>query len=121
MLLQKNTITPLPQAAKGWSINEVLADLKTRGYRLMFRREPTCLYCIELNRWIKADNFIVDECYHFEDAFAPDMDRLLYAISSTQNIKGFLVETNFVYQDSTSLEMAQKLQFDYSLPVETYT
>lgn len=118
MILQAQEIKPLQGITRTGSIGEMVADLKKRGYQFMFIREADCLYCIELGRWITADGFMVDECYHFEDVSNPDRDRLLYAISSTQRLNGFLIDANFVYQDNISLEMAQKLAFDYSIPAE---
>jgi len=100
------------------SISETLGDLKKRGYQLEFRREATCLYCIELNSWITPDSFIVDEYYYFEDISKTDRDRTLYAISTTQGLKGYLVDASFVYEDNISPEMAQKLKWEYTLPGE---
>ena len=97
-------------------LQETLAEIKSRGYQLRFRREATCLYCIELNRWITPDNFFVDEHYYFEDVSNMDRDRVLYAISLLQGLKGFLVDTCFVYEDNISAEMSQKLRLEYVLP-----
>jgi len=98
------------------SINEVIDEIKGRGYQLKFRREATCLYCIELNRWITPDSFNVDEHYFFEDVSNMDRDRALYAISFPDGLKGFLVDTCFVYEDNISAEMLQKLKLGYALP-----
>jgi hypothetical protein len=95
------------------SINETLADLKERGYQLKFRREATCLYCTELNDWIMPDAFVVDDYYHFEDISNPDGDRTIYAITTTQGQKGFLVDACLVYEDNISPEMKEKLQLEY--------
>jgi hypothetical protein len=92
------------------SISEIVADLKSRHYSLSFRREATCLHCMALNWRITPDHFTVDEYYHFEDPLRPDGDRMIYAISSTQGHRGFLVDSCFVYEDNISVEMMQKLQ-----------
>jgi hypothetical protein len=115
MIIRENTSEPPKGTVIKGAISEKIADLQKRGYKIMFTREATCLYCIELNRWITTDSFTVDECYHFEDASNPDRDRLLYAISSTHGFKGFLIDASFVYKDNISKEMARKLIFDYSL------
>jgi hypothetical protein len=96
------------------SIGETLSDLKKRGYQQTFRREATCLYCIELSNWIMPDSFMVDEYYHFEDTSNTDEERILYAISLTEGLKGFLVDTCFVYEDNISPEMAEKLKWEYA-------
>lgn len=118
MIHQEKKLKPSEMIAGVISINETITDLKKRGYQLEFRREATCLYCIELNTWIEPDSFIVDRYYHFEDSLAADRDRILYAISSTQGQKGFLVDTCFVYEDNISPEMMQKLLLEYTVPEE---
>ena len=97
------------------SINEMIANLKEQGYKYKFRREATRLYSIELDRWITPDSFTVDAYYHFENSTFADGDRILYAISSTNGLKGFLVDTCFVYEDNISYEMAEKLKWEYTL------
>jgi len=78
----------------------------------MFNREATCLYCHQLEEWIPPENFIVDESYYFEEIESPDADRMLYAISLSQGIKGFLVDTCGVYTDNISPAMVQKLKLN---------
>lgn len=97
------------------SIDDLLDKVKRQGYQLEFRREADCLYCIELNCRVTPDSFIVDEYYHFEYPSDPDRDRILYAISSAQDLKGFLVDTCFGYEDNISPEMFQKLNMEYTL------
>jgi len=98
------------------SLAETLEDLKTRGYQLQFRREATCLFCHELNQWVTPESFVVDEYYHFEDAASIDEARTLYAITSGEGQKGFLVDTCLVYEDNISPEMTQKLRWEYEVP-----
>ena len=117
MILQESKVRTIPYKQMFLtSINETIAGIKSRGYQLKFRREATCLYCIELNRWITPDSFNVDEHYYFEDVSNMDRDRTLYAISFLQGLKGFLVDTCFVYEDNISTEMSQKLKLEYALP-----
>jgi hypothetical protein len=99
-------------ANKDWVIDEMLAKLKRREYKLKFRREATCLYCFQLREWIKPDDFIVDKYYYLEDVFNPDAERILYAISLAQGGKGFLIETCNVYADNISPAMMQKLKLN---------
>ena len=94
------------------SIDKIVTDLRNRGYNVKFRREATGLNCPELSYLLTPDNFSVDEYYHFEDASNTDRERTLYAVSSTQGLKGFLVDACFVYEDNISPEMSRKLQLD---------
>lgn len=91
---------------------KTLIDLKADGYTLSFRREATCIYCIELHQWIFPEEFNVDKFYFFKRIAQPDADRMLYAISSTQGVKGILVDTWSVYTDNISIEMIEKLNYN---------
>ncbi|RYE42819.1 MAG: phosphoribosylpyrophosphate synthetase [Sphingobacteriales bacterium] len=96
-------------------ITDTVQSLQNRGYILKFRREATCISCIGSDQLITPEFFMVDEYYHFEDTDHPDRDRTLYAISSLDGLKGFLIDTCFVYEDNISIEMMQKLQLEYTL------
>jgi hypothetical protein len=99
-------------ADKDWVITEVLDKLRRKEYKLKFRRESICLYCFQLHEWIMPENFNVDEYYYFEDILNPDAERILYAISLSGGLKGFLIDTCNVYMDNISPEMAQKLKLN---------
>ena len=92
------------------SIIATLAHLKRMEYRLKFIRGATGLFCFELNEWISPDHFTVDESFYFQEIANPDADRMLYAISLSQEVKGFLIDTCGIYADNISLEMIQKLK-----------
>src|SRR5687767_3106939 len=95
-----------------WVITEVLNKLKRKEYKLIFRREATCLYCFQLQEWIKQEDFTVDKYYYFEDILNPDAERVLYAISLSQGEKGFLIDTCNVYVDNISPGMMEKLKWN---------
>jgi hypothetical protein len=97
---------------RGLVLPEMLNELKRKAYILKFRREATCLFCFELQEWIMPEHFNVDESYYFEDRLNPDEDRVLYAISLAQGIKGFLVDACSVYTDNISTEMMRKLKLE---------
>lgn len=88
-----------------------ITELKSRGYLLRFRREATCIDCIDLSCTLTPEYFNVDEYYHFEDASNTDTERILYAVSSPRGLKGILVDACFVYEDNISPELAQKLKY----------
>lgn len=99
-------------ANKDWVITESLNKLKKKEYTLKFRREATCLYCFQLQEWIKPEDFTVDKYYYFEDILNPDEERMLYAISLARGGKGFLIDTCNVYVDNISTEMMKKLKLN---------
>lgn len=96
-------------------LNDTLVYLRDRGYQHQFRREATCLYCMELDSLIPPDRFTVDEYHHFEDPGNTDTSRTLYAITSEDGTKGYLVDTCLVYEDNISSEMTEKLRWEYSV------
>jgi hypothetical protein len=57
-----------------------------------------------------SENFNVDEPYYFEEIETSDADRILYAISFSQGVKGFLIGTCNVYMDNISWGMMEKLK-----------
>ena len=93
-------------------IIEVLNKLKRKEYKLNFRREATCLYCFQLQEWIKPEDFTVDRYYFFEDILNPDAERVLYAISVSQGGKGFLIDTCTIYADNINPDMMKKLKWN---------
>lgn len=97
------------------SLSEAIGDLKERGYRYKFRREETCLYCVELGSWFTPDSFTVNEYYHFEDDAGTHGDRMLYAITSKRGLKGFLADTCFSDADSVIPEIIEKPVPEYAL------
>jgi hypothetical protein len=103
--MKRNQIAVDGIANKDWIITETLNILKRKEYILKLRREPTCLYCFELEKLITPEDFRVDEFYYFEAIYNPDADRMLYAIAFSQGSKGFPIDTCNVYTDNISPEM----------------
>lgn len=89
MTRQGKQLMPIHVIPNLESLNEIVADLKSRGYQLKFRREATGLNCVELSYLITPHSLRVDEYYHFEDASNTDRERTLYAVSSIQGSKVF--------------------------------
>lgn len=101
-------------------IDHTLAGLRNRGYQFRFRRESTCIYCLELQERVMPEDFTVDQSFYFEDMTSPDADRILYAISLSGGGKGFLVDVCTVYADNISHEMSEKLGWQYPVPAWHY-
>jgi len=110
--MKRNKVAINNAADGDWVITETLSMLKRKEYKLKLRREATCLYCFELKKLITPDDFKVDESYYFEITSNPDAERMLYAISLSQGLKGFLIDTCNVYSDNISSEMVQKLKLN---------
>lgn len=92
------------------SLVDALSDLKSRGFESDFAIETTCIYCGGLDLRLRPEEFMVEEVYRFEDDSTPDDSSILYAISSSQGVRGTLVDSYGAYSESLSFEMAQKLK-----------
>ena len=90
-------------------LSMVLNHLKRKGYAMKFTRDAASLYSYELKQWIKPQQFTVDEAHLFEGNGNPDADRMLYAVSLSQQEKGYFVDACHVYTDSISSDMLLKL------------
>ena len=108
-------------AIRNQAIADVLSKLRERNYAFRFRRDAMSLYCFELNRLVRPDEFKVDEFFRFEVVFNPDADRILFAISLSEGEKGFLIDACNVYTDNISVEMTRKLNNPLQLVVGTLT
>ncbi len=95
------------------SLIDALSDLKGRGYRLDFRKEPTFIYCYVFDLWITPEQFNVDEVHRFEEYSNPDDSCVVYAISSYSGMKGTLVDSYGAYAEYVTFDMAQKFEVTY--------
>ena len=92
------------------TMTEALTDLKGRGYTEDFRLHADSLECVSKDRKFSAENFYVDEFYRFEGMTNPDDSSILFAISSSDGIKGTLVDAYGVYAENLTPEMSMRLQ-----------
>jgi len=92
------------------SLVDALTDVKSRGYKEDFNIETDCIYCGVLDLRLYPAEFQIDEVHRFEENSNPDDNSVLYAISSSADVKGTLIDGYGPYADSMSFEMAQKLQ-----------
>jgi hypothetical protein len=91
------------------SLSEAINDLKSRGYVEDFNLKPHCLECKSLSLQLNPEDFQVDEFYRFEGMSNPDDNSILFAISSSQGVKGVLVDAYGVYADNLTEGMIKKL------------
>ena len=92
------------------SLVDALDDLRKRGYDADFSTQAICLYCGDLDMRLDPQDFMVDEVYRFEGNSDPDDNVVLYAISSSNGVRGTLVDAYGPYSENLSFEMAKKLQ-----------
>lgn len=90
---------------------EAIADLKERGYRYDFNLKPHCLECPSLKIQINPEQFEVDEVHRIEgDSSSPDSNSVIYAISSSDGVKGILVDAYGPYSEAMNAAMVKKLK-----------
>jgi hypothetical protein len=61
---------------------------------------------------LTPDQFHVDQLHRFEGMTSPDDSAILFAISSSQGVKGLLVDAYGMYADALSPTMIKKLTID---------
>lgn len=93
------------------TLSEAINDLTKRGYDHNFNIKSDCIGCIDNKINIRPDEFEIDEVHRFQEMSDVDNESILYAISSEKyQIKGLLVNAYGIYANTTSAELALKLQ-----------
>ena len=92
---------------------DAIADLRGRGYIQDFELLENGLSCIALQLLLAPEEFMVDEYYRFEGFSDPDDSSIIYAITSTEGIKGTLVDAYGTYAENLSSDMLEKMRFTY--------
>ena len=94
------------------TLSQAMTALKERGYVNDFNLHPEWIECPPLNRRFGPQHFHVDEVHRFEGMTNPDDSSVLFAISSSDGVKGLLVDAYGPYSDSLSPLMIEKLTID---------
>lgn len=92
------------------SLADAMNDLRNRGYIADFTTEEFCLYCGEQDMRLNPEQFRVDEEYRFEEDPAHDEEVVLVAITSSNGIKGILVDSYESYSVNPHFNMAKTYQ-----------
>ncbi|HKK37974.1 MAG TPA: hypothetical protein VJ949_00990 [Cryomorphaceae bacterium] len=93
------------------TLSEGMNALKEDGYTLDFDLKRDGIYCHTEDLKLQPHEFEIDEFYRFEGMTNPSDMSILYAISSsTNNVKGTLVDAYGAYADQLSPEMIKKFQ-----------
>lgn len=95
------------------TLSEATNDLRARGYTLDFNLETNCVRCKAEDLELSPEDFEVVEVYRFEGYSNPDDNSIVYAIESTDGLKGVLVNAYGVYADTASDELIAKLEIKH--------
>jgi hypothetical protein len=94
------------------TLSQAITNLEQRGYVSDFNLHPEWIECAPLNRKFLPHEFHVDEVHRFEGMNNPDDSSILFAISSSDGVKGLLIDAYGMYADSLSPVMIEKLTID---------
>lgn len=94
------------------TLSQAMTHLKQRGYVNDFNLHPEWIECAPLSLKFEPQHFHVDEVHRFEGMTNPDDSSVLFAISSSDGVKGLLVDAYGMYADSLSPLMIEKLTID---------
>ena len=94
------------------TLSGAINALKLEGYTNDFNLHPEWIECPPLNLRLGPQEFHVDQLYRFEGMTDPDDSCILFAISSSEGMKGLLVDAYGLYADSLSPLMIEKLKID---------
>lgn len=90
------------------TVSEALDELKKKGYDTDFNLEENCIVC-HAGRF-NAEEFEITEVYRYEGDTDPADEATVYAIESSNGIKGVLVTGYGAITDSMSAELLSKLK-----------
>lgn len=92
------------------TLSGALNDLKKRGYTEDFNLKENCIVCASNSQELKPEEFYIDEVHRFEGMSNPADNSVVYAISSSNGVKGVLVDAYGPYAEAITPEMARKLR-----------
>ena len=94
------------------TLSETMYYLKSVGYNQDFNLHPDWIEAPSLKLKLAPEEFHVDQVHRFEGMTNPDDSAILFAVSSSNGVKGLLVDAYGPYANSLSPEMNRKLTID---------
>lgn len=94
------------------TLSQAVTHLEREGYTHDFNLHPEWIECPPLNKKFSPEEFHVDQVHRFEGQTNPDDSSILFAISSSDGVKGLLIDAYGPYSDSLSPLMIKKLTID---------
>lgn len=90
------------------TLTEVMADLRNQGYTHEFGPNKDYLEEKQTGLQLKSGDFTVDKFYRFEGTSDPGDEMTLYALSTTDGLKGVFVSAQGTYANEVSPELMAK-------------
>ena len=100
-------------------MNEVISELRSRGYSYQFKVRDKSIYCEDYN--ISFKELDITEVYNFEMGDS-DTYNTLYAVKCTRyNISGVIISLSDMYANSFSKVVIQKIANNVDFKYKHYT
>ena len=90
------------------TLTEVMEDLRQKGYTHEFGPKNDYLEEKSTNTKLKSEEFNVDKFYRFEGTSDPGDEMTLYAITTSNGMKGVFVSAQGTYSNEVSPELMAK-------------
>jgi hypothetical protein len=90
------------------TLSEATTGLRLKGYTEDLNLKPHCLECLTSKLQLHPEDFEVGAFYRFEGMSNTDDNRIVYAISGKNSVKGILVDAYGLYSSSLNEAMIQK-------------
>lgn len=74
------------------TLNVAVFDLRRRGYRLSFFRIADLVVCGPAELSIPFEDLQIDERYTFPSAHNPEMISIVYAVSTSDGVRGLVLD-----------------------------
>ena len=94
------------------TVTEAVTGLRERGFTMDFNLRENCLVCHEHK--FDVNDFEIVEVYRFEGNTDPADEAIVYAIQSSNGLKGILVAGYGISSEEMTTEMAKKLEIHRS-------
>jgi len=91
------------------TLSEAIRDLESRGYTHDFNLAENCIECKAIHKKVGPEYFKILEVYRFDGMTNPDDESVVYAIETSNGLKGTLTDAYGTYSDSLTKEMREKL------------
>jgi hypothetical protein len=91
------------------TVSQAVSGLKERGYTTDFNLKANSLEC--QGQKLNPNDFEITEFHRFEGNSDPSDEAIVYAIESSNGLKGVLVNAFGVYSEQLSDDMIKKLSF----------
>lgn len=93
------------------TLTEALTDLNKRGFTYSFEIVENGARCIETGEMFEPEYIIIEEYHRFEGESNPDDMSVVYAIQTSNGLKGTFIDAYGAYSSSHTGSFLKKVKF----------